>query len=253
MLHSLFENNKASDFDIYLAHSSLSSEELEDLKNYVEGYQQTIFPIKIEETDFENAPTLLHYTKEMYYRLLAYKYLPDTLDKILYLDPDILVINKIDSLYNMSLDDYLYAAAYHDKISVTELNKIRLYPYAIDAYYNSGVLLMNLPLQRLLIDEQEIYDFVDENQMRLIMPDQDILNALYSKRIKSIDEKLYNYDVRYYPYYKLMTNGACDMNFVMNKGVILHFCGKKKPWNKDYSGKFHALYKHYERAIFQDV
>jgi len=34
----------------------------------------------------------------MYYRLLAFKFLPEELDRILYLDPDILVINPIDEL-----------------------------------------------------------------------------------------------------------------------------------------------------------
>jgi lipopolysaccharide biosynthesis glycosyltransferase len=32
----------------------------------------------------------------------------------------------------------------------------------------------------------------------------------------------------------------------MRHTSILHFCGKKKPWQENYSGKFHSLYKHYE-------
>jgi len=56
----------------------------------------------------------------MYYRLLAFKFLPEELDRILYLDPDILVINPIDELYNMDIDNYLYAAAYHNIITIKE-------------------------------------------------------------------------------------------------------------------------------------
>jgi lipopolysaccharide biosynthesis glycosyltransferase len=73
------------------------------------------------------------------------------------------------------------------------------------------------------------------------------MNALYSKKIKSLDKKIYNYDVRYYNYYKTKSNGMCDMDYVIRNTVVLHFCGKKKPWKKGYSGKFHALYKHYEK------
>jgi len=79
------------------------------------------------------------------------------------------------------------------------------------------------------------------------MPDQDIINSLYSKKIKSIDEKLYNYDARYYSYYKITSNGKCDMDYVINNTVFIHFLRKKKPWKKSYSGKFHSLYKHYEK------
>ncbi|MBS4534164.1 glycosyltransferase family 8 protein [Clostridium sp. D2Q-14] len=247
MLKSLFLNNEEEKFSIYLMHSSLNEEELNDLNDYVKIHGSDLEEIAIDDESFSNAPTLLHYTKEMYYRLLAFKVLPENIDRILYLDPDILVINSIEDLYNIDIENSLYAAAYHDKITVKEINKLRLYPYEIDAYYNSGVLLMNLDLQRRKIDEKSIYAFVEKNKSKLIMPDQDILNALYSKNIKSLDEKLYNYDVRYYGYYKFKSSGKWDMDKVIKNTVILHFCGKKKPWKKDYGGKFQSLYKHYEK------
>ncbi len=247
MLKSLFINNPNEMFTFYLMHSSIGDEEINDLKAYIEKHNAGLVVIKVDDSYFDDAPVLLHYTKEMYYRLLAFKFLPESLDKILYLDPDILVINPIRPLYETDLDGYLFAAAYHDKITVKEINKIRLAPYNIDAYYNSGVLLMNLALQREIINEQDIYNFVEKNRAKLIMPDQDILNALYSRKIKSLDEKLYNYDARFYRYYKLLTNGTCDIDYVAKNTVILHFCGKKKPWKKNYNGKFHILYKHYEK------
>ncbi len=248
MLKSLFLNNQGESFSIYLVHSRIKDEELKDLDHYIQenSNNSRLNVIQIDDSYFVDAPTLLHYTKEMYYRLLAFKFLPQELDRILYLDPDILIINSIRELYQTDITGYLYAAAYHDKISVKEINKIRLFPYDIEAYYNSGVLLMNLEYQRQKIDEKEIYEFVEENRSKLIMPDQDILNALYSKEIKSLDEKRYNYDARFYRYYKLMNNGKWDMDYVMKNTVILHFCGKKKPWKRNYRGKFHALYKHYE-------
>lgn len=247
MLKSLFLNNPGENFTIYLMHSSLTQEELEDLNTYIENLGYTLKDIYLENTYFANAPTLLHYTKEMYYRLLAFKFLPKDLGRILYLDPDILVLNSIRKLYHMDFQGYMYAAAYHNIIPIKEINKIRLGAYDIDEYYNSGVLLMNLDLQRQLIKEQEIYKFVEQNKAKLIMPDQDIINALYGKYIKNLDEKLYNYDARYFSYYKIMSNGKWNMGYVLRNTVILHFCGKKKPWHNEYSGKFHSLYKHYEK------
>lgn len=252
MLKSLFLNNPGEQFAIYFMHSGIPQHQLDQLGEWIAKHQGRLELIHVRDDHFADAPVLLHYTKEMYYRLLASKFLPEKLDKILYLDPDILVINRIHSLYEMDLQDHMYAAAYHDKISVREINRIRLLPYEIRNYYNSGVLLMNLDLQRELIDEQAIYRFVGKHRSRLIMPDQDILNALYGKYIKNVDEILYNYDARFYSYYKLKTNGRCDMDFIINHTVFLHFCGKKKPWKKDYGGRFHALYKHYEKLTIQD-
>jgi len=158
------------------------------LDRFIEAEGGRLKIVQINDSYFEDAPTLLHYTKAMYYRLLAFKFLPEELDRILYLDPDILVINPIDELYNMDIDNYLYAAAYHNIITIKRINRIRLNAYDIKEYYNSGVLLMNLKLQRETISEEEIFDFVKNNRSKLIMPDQDIINSLYSKKIKSIDE-----------------------------------------------------------------
>ena len=113
------------------------------------------------------------------------------------------------------------------------------------------MLLFNLNQQRNTIDEKDIFDFVRENADTLILPDQDILNALYSKSIKPVDEILYNYDPRYYNYYKIISNGKYDMNYIIYNTSIIHFCGKQKPWKKNYSGKFHSLYKHYERIALE--
>lgn len=247
MLKSLFINHQDEAFRIFLMHSSLKNEELSDLDQMVTGHGHELFVITVPKNYFSHAPVLKHYTKEMYYRLLAFKFLPAELEKILYLDPDILVINEINTLYDTDISDYLYAAAYHDRISITEINKLRLKPYDIKTYYNSGVLLMNLRLQREKIKERDIYDFVEKNRKKLILPDQDIINALYSEAIKNIDEIRFNYDARFYRYYKVVSNGKYDMDYVIHHTSIIHFCGKKKPWQKNYTGRFHSLYKHYEK------
>ena len=249
MLKTLFINNR-NNFNIYLMHSSLTKEEISDLDEFISKDGSKLFLVKIGDELFSEAPVVLHYSKEMYYRLLAFKVLPKDIDKILYLDPDIIIINSIEELYNTNIEEYLYAAAFHDRISVKEVNKLRLYPYEIEEYFNSGVMLMNLSLLRKKVDENEIYEFVENNKNRLILPDQDIINSLYSKQIKKLDEILYNYDPRYYRYYKLATKGKADMDYIINNTSIIHFCGKKKPWNNNYNGEFHSLYKHYEKLTF---
>ncbi|NLW09374.1 MAG: glycosyltransferase family 8 protein [Firmicutes bacterium] len=247
MLWSLFFNNRGRDFHVYLIHSSLTPQELEDLREYINSSGHEFSVIKIPAKYFADAPVVKHYSQEMYYRLLAHRFLPEDLDRILYLDPDILVINPINELYETEMKGYLYAASYHKRALVKGINMIRLKAYEMQEYFNSGVLLMNLPLHREKIREEEIFAYLEKNRNRLILPDQDLLNALYSKEIKKVDEVLYNYDTRFYYYYRIQSNGRVNMDYIMDNTVILHFCGKKKPWQEQYTGEFHSLYKHYER------
>ena len=253
MLHSLFTNNPNRTFKVFIMHTNIKPKDIHSLEQFVNKNGSELFNIQVDGQHFDHAPILMHYTKEMYYRLLAFKFLPKELDRILYLDPDMLVLNPIDQLYEMDMGKHLFAAASHEKISLKEINRIRLLPYEIDAYYNSGVLLMNLKEQRKVIKEDRIFKFVEENKKKLILPDQDILNALYSKYIWSLEETIYNYDARYYNYYKLLSNHKIDMDYVINHTVFLHFCGKKKPWKSNYSGRFHALYKHYEKKALRET
>lgn len=253
MLKSLFLNNPEEHFNIYLIHSSLTNEQIQGIEDFINFHGHHFEGICIDKKIFSNAPIVKHYSVEMYYRLLAYEFLPNDMERILYLDPDILVINELEDLYNEDIDGYLYAAAYHDLGKLKEINKIRLKPYEIEAYYNSGVLLMNLVEQRNFIKKEEIFDFVEKNKRKLILPDQDVINGLYSKYIKDVDEILYNFDARFYHYYKLMSMNKVNMDFVINNTRIIHFCGKKKPWHQNYTGKFHSLYKHYERLAKRTI
>jgi len=85
MLKSLFINNPGQRFTIYLMHSGIADEDMQLLDQYIRAQDGRLEVLCIEDHYFQDAPTLLHYTKEMYYRLLASKFLPQELDKILYL------------------------------------------------------------------------------------------------------------------------------------------------------------------------
>ena len=107
MLKSLFLHNLGERLTIYLMHSNLDEQELEDLQQFIQNDGSQLEVIRINDDYFEEAPTLLHYTKAMYYRLLAFEFLPKELDRILYLDPDILVINPIRELYEIDIDTHI--------------------------------------------------------------------------------------------------------------------------------------------------
>jgi len=86
--------------------------------------------------------TIKNFPPMIYGRLFAEKFLPDTIDKILYLDTDICVYNEIDSLYDMNIDGF-YCAACRD-ISIEIFARSELIKRNVRRYFNSGVLLLNM-------------------------------------------------------------------------------------------------------------
>lgn len=251
MLTSLYVNQPEVRCNIYLLHRNIPDKALADLQAGLDRLGYQLIPTLVNEKLFEGAPITRQYPQEMYYRLLAAQLLPQNLKRILYLDPDILVINPLEKLWNLELGSYLFAAAAHT--GKTELannvNKLRLGTES--DYFNSGVLLINLERCRREIRPMEIFAYVKENPAKLLLPDQDILNALYSQRILEIADSRWNYDARNFGNYLVRSHGEMDMAWVMRNTSILHFCGKAKPWKKHYTYRFGLLYRHYMRLTEQ--
>ncbi|MFV0399113.1 MAG: glycosyltransferase family 8 protein [Oscillospiraceae bacterium] len=213
MLKSMYMNNPGEEFHVYLIHGGISPEELSGLGDFCEYHRSRLYPVTVRDDLFADAPVFGHLTKAMYYRLLAHRLLPKGLDRILYLDPDILVINSLRELYETDLTGYLYAACIHTDVSglTDRVNKIRLSTYETAGYFNSGVLLMNLEEQRKNIREQDIFQYVVDHRQELLLPDQDIINGLYGERIRSLDDSLYNYDAHRYEVYRMASLGEKDV------------------------------------------
>jgi len=207
--------------------------------------------IKVPLAAWAEAPTakFKQYPPEMYFRLLCGDYLPDTLHRVIYLDPDILVINPIKPLFDMPLAGHMLAAASHMGLTgITQtINHVRL--GTRQAYFNSGVMLMDLDKMRQRVRLQDIFDVIASRGRELILPDQDILNYLYGADILPIPEEVWNYDTRDNIVHYAKSFGEVDMQWVMKNTVILHFCGRPKPWEKSIINRYAVLYQHYEQLL----
>lgn len=125
LLKSLMITNSESEFDIYVAHSSLTEEDFEKIKSAADLSRTRIHQILVSAGILENAPVLKRITKETYYRLLMMDYLPQNVDRILYIDPDTVVLRDISPLYNIDFKGRTIAAAGHTKLFIEDLNHLR--------------------------------------------------------------------------------------------------------------------------------
>ena len=246
MLYSFFASNPGErDVTVYLLHSAIPAEKLEALSDYCASFGASLEPIAVDTALFQNAPTSKRYPKEMYYRLLAPMILPRELDRVLYLDPDVLIINPLRPLWEMNLYGKTFAAASHTGLTemANGINQARL--ETEHEYFNSGVMLMDLQAAWKLVDPKEVFACVSEREKDLILPDQDVFNILYGKHTLPVEDVIWNYDVRNYSKYLLRSTGKHDLSWVMQNTAVLHFCGKNKPWQPEYRNPFGMLYLHY--------
>lgn len=254
MLESFFASNpQEKDVTVYLLHSAIPGGKLAELEAFCAAFGAKLIPIAVEPTLFENAPTSKRYPKEMYYRLLSPLILPRQVERVLYLDPDMLIINPLLPLWEQNLGGKVFAAAAHTGLTemANEINQRRL--DTEHEYFNSGVMLIDLKAARSLVTAEDVFRCVSEHEKELILPDQDVFNMLYGKQTLPVEDVLWNYDVRNYAKYLIRSSGSHDLNWVMDNTAVLHFCGKNKPWHADYKNPFGMLYLHYQNLTLRKL
>ena len=105
MLTSFFENQpKDLYIHVYLLHSDLTSEDKVQLQQVMDSYGGTLHFIQMDREMFpEDCPVSESWSLEIYYRLALTDVLLADVDRILYLDVDI-IVNQ--SLVEMYFDDF---------------------------------------------------------------------------------------------------------------------------------------------------
>ena len=241
LLISIIRNNPSCQFTVYLLHTSVSQTAVVQTKKIL-GEHGNLVMIEATDHGLDNAPTTEQFPREMYYRIFASKYLPGDVDRVLYLDPDIIVNGSLAELYNIPLDGYYFAAASHNGKVMRFINGKRLDLKKECPYINSGVLLMNLDLLRKEQKYEDVFAYIEKKKSKLLLPDQDVISGLYGERILKLDTYIYNMTDRLYRYDRILGKRR-SFEWFKDNSVIFHYCGKNKPWKKNYSGAFGIFYQ----------
>ena len=214
--------------NIYLMYveTELSLEDLEEIKKFVnKNGNGTVIPVKFDVNELTDAPVTDNegsfFGLEAYSRLFCAFKLPKDLDRVLYLDADMICTGDISKLYDIDFDNNTWCACEDIAIRQSDIERLDL---PLDyTYINSGVLLINLEKLRKDYTEKDIVKLIYDNKAVLVYPDQDFINKIFKGDIKIIDKK-YNIiakDIRY----KDLTE----------KPLIIHYAGSVKPWHDDVS------------------
>lgn len=244
-LHSVSLRGGAEHYDAYILHSDLTKgDETHIADTAPEGITCHFFPVPTAL--FEGFPETKRYPVQIYYRLAAPHVLPAELDRVLYLDVDTVVINSLNELYHVNFEGNYFAACSHTKAFLEKFNQFRLQIEKDVPYVNTGVMMMNLPQLRAHLDLGAIRAYALEHQHQLVLPDQDILTALYGDKVKIVDTLRYNLSDRTLSFYNAdPLKEDLTVEWVRENGVIIHYFGKNKPWKEHYKGVLDVFYHEY--------
>ena len=184
-------------------------------------------------------------------RLFVGELLPESAERVLYLDCDTVVLRSLRKLWQMPLDGAVMAAAQEPTIYPQVRDYLGL--EADDAYYNAGVLLIDLKRWRAEGIREKVLAYYESIAEVSLFNDQDALNGLLKGRIRTFSPE-YNFftNYRYFRYETLCGMQSAyreipEKQFRLAKRhpAVLHFAGDERPWRAGALNFYGAAYEKY--------
>lgn len=244
-LRSLLDNNAEVCFNIVVVGRSSETldetalrESLPDTAMYKLSFQMFSPPMDQVLPLNPNAK----YTLDIWTRVWVSNFFDADVSRVLYLDGDIVVTGSISELWDTPMGDSLLAAV---DIPGSQRGVNELGLEHEDGYFNSGVLLFNLIKWREINALNVVLEYVSKNFRILRDPDQDALNACFTKIRHRLDYK-WNAIGPFFREPLALPLPREVIEDVREKAVIIHFNGASKPW--DYMNA-HPRKKEYWRYL----
>lgn len=205
---SIFENTK-SKVMIHILHDDTLTED--NRKKFIRTAEKYNQPIEFNDiTVYRNkiGSRLEKISEKWTIGTLFRMFVPEALssvDKVIYLDCDIVVNLDILELWNIDLEGKSIAGApdtitykygfFFDFLASIQRLQVRLMGHDVKSYINAGVSVMNLKKIR----ERENFadmciQWITEHSYFNLLPDQDAINIIFMNDIKHIDAKFNIYD-----------------------------------------------------------
>ena len=259
MMCSVCVNNPDVDILFHIiTDSDVVREDCDDLTAIVARYNRArleFYPVTEQIFSYSFPRIKERITRTAYYRLFVTEMLPTTIDKVLYLDGDVIVRHSLEELWNMDLSGRALAAAPDMKEDTTDRYEGLGYSKSL-GYFNSGVLLINLAYWRQHQATKLFGEFLRDRWETILFHDQDVLNYVFREQKMTLPIK-YNFQHGF-----LWKTPQCDwskygeeVKEAREDPVIVHFTGIDKPWRYSYEpNPFRSTFLKYQNMTkWKDV
>ena len=206
---SIFENTTAA-VTVHILHDNTLTTDNREKFIYLAGrHGQAVKFYNVEELCADKLAEIINLTPALetsrlsvgaMYRLLIPKILSEDIDRIIYLDSDIIVNLDIMELWQFNLGEKILAGvpeifAYGNADKVRRMFQMCAQGFVTcEDYFNSGVFLINLNFLRAA--EEKILDglkFINQNPQCAEFLDQDVLNYCFATKALKLPTKFDRY------------------------------------------------------------
>jgi len=249
---SLFQTNlNFKEIDVFILDCGIGDSNKDKLLGIADEYNKNIYFISMD--DYVSRLNLNMGSRKIaiasYARLFLSSVIPESYNRVIYLDCDTIVLDEVTKFWNLVLNDN-FIAGVRDTVDKFFLKKIGLSPD--DYYVNAGILLINLDAWRREHIEEQFMDFIKKFGGNVPHHDQGTINAICQKRILivspeyNVTSNIFTFSARTIKRIYFMNSfySQEELDLAKKKPVILHFTTGLvgRPWEENCT---HPMKKEY--------
>jgi len=243
MLTSLFENNQnINQINVYLMTSDMSEKNRERFRSLAEQYRREIKFIDTKEIDCfleDNQVPRYRGAYVTYYKVFALSVIKDAIDRLIYLDSDMVINGSLADLVACKLGGHMLGMCY----DALPAKYKKLIGSKSKGYYNAGMIVFDVKKWKEFGGADKLIKHMTTVHAAYPLVDQDLLNVVFSGQIAVIPLKYNCYSVLFvYKDYKFWEKAYGFANYYSEEEVmsakqdpvILH-CIEAfglRPWHK---------------------
>lgn len=243
MLQSLWQHNPNPDLEVFIIFDNVESQQLSVAVSYLHDLLPSVSLLQASAKPLSGFPVSGHASIATYFRLLLPGLLPESVERVLFIDSDTIILSDLLGLWNRQLQGKALGAVPEHRLSCLD------HGYVFGEYFNAGIMLIDLVKWRQsnLIERGKL--FAKNHPDRLRHWDQDVLNHVFEGDWLAVEDRW----------------NACPHLFGLNGGydlsekslseserqaisdpAVVHFAGPGaiKPWNARCQHPLKDLYLH---------
>lgn len=178
-MYSLLDKNREmEEISIYIVDNGITEDNRQKLKTVINEFSNA----SIHFILFDSWKQKLHLnllwpiSLSSYARLFMASMLPAEMEKVLYLDCDMIVYDSLTELWNTDMHGCVIAAVQDYQ---SDAPKLKIGLQSSDAYFNAGMLLVDLKAWREQSCEGKCLRFIEDHEGNVFHHDQGVLNGTF--------------------------------------------------------------------------
>ncbi len=240
--------NPDSHVQVFVLNSGVTVSNKKRIEDPIDRERMTVNWIDMTDRKVIDVPLpFAHISMSTYSRLFMGELLPSTLGKVIYLDGDIVVASDITKLWHVDLKGRPAAAVrdaghpWHFSSRGIDCKKLGCSPG--DAYFNAGVIVVDLVAWRKGSSGESALSYIIDNREKIEFSDQDGLNATWAAQWHELGP-VWNCqsELNLYPFASSSPYTSKDFLAARREPAIIHFSGPKKPWDPGCSHPFRSRF-----------